>query len=613
MKCTVLTAIALIAAMFLGGCSSNPVTESARTQGQALAEQQDSAITQPGNLSIHSRLAYRMLDLEKTVEEEPARALASLTADESGTITALQRGLAIAETSYLLADVATNENEARRLFARAVVVAGVTLRDHATLESLLDPSQRLLGELYNRGLARFVVLTQAVEGHPKNWSGVAGDHPVPVVIESGPGLVDPALFETLIPVDELKVDGIPNRHVRHGLGVALVAVRNKREGDHRKDRLRGPTIAEPLTLVARLRDDDGLALAFLDPRKTNTIQGRKGRALTIAADFTTPLAWLVAHSPLYTRENPSLFNPESFAHETGMYFAEPYDPNKIPIIMTHGLWSSPLTWIWLTNEVWGDAGLRDKYQIWYYAYPTGLPILANAATFRAEIQTVRKTVDPEGRDPASRGIVLIGHSMGGLLTKYMVKSVGSRIWDARTTIPFDQVKASAEDRAFLRAAFFHEPLPYVERAIFMATPHRGSGLAEGLIGAIGDALITLPKSLEDAAKRIVAANPGILRVGGALDDEVMTSIRGLRSDSPLLAAVDAAPWRSGLPFHSIIGDEEAAGATGGSDGVVPYRSSHLDGAQSELVVHSGHSVTNNPSAMAEVRRILHLNLEERDQ
>ena len=344
MKCTVLTAIALIAAMFLGGCSSNPVTESARTQGQALAEQQDSAITQPGNLSIHSRLAYRMLDLEKTVEEEPARALASLTADESGTITALQRGLAIAETSYLLADVATNENEARRLFARAVVVAGVTLRDHATLESLLDPSQRLLGELYNRGLARFVVLTQAVEGHPKNWSGVAGDHPVPVVIESGPGLVDPALFETLIPVDELKVDGIPNRHVRHGLGVALVAVRNNREGDHRKDRLRGPTIAEPLTLVARLRDDDGLALAFLDPRKTNTIQGRKGRALTIAADFTTPLAWLVAHSPLYTRENPSLFNPESFAHETGMYFAEPYDPNKIPIIMTHGLWSSPLTW-----------------------------------------------------------------------------------------------------------------------------------------------------------------------------------------------------------------------------------------------------------------------------
>lgn len=611
MRLTTAILLSALVVASLSGCSSNPVTASARTQGQALAEQQKSAITHRGTLSVHTQLVYRLLDLEAQAQEDPAAALAALDADESKTITEVQRGLAVAETCYLLADGAPSEDDARRLFARAVVFAGTTLRAHASLESLLDARHRLLGELYSRGLARFIVLSQAVEGHPKDWRGVGGENPVSVTVQTGPGLVDPALFDRVIPTDEVQLEGIPNRHVRHGLGVPLIAIRDNREGNGRKDPLRGSTIAEPLTVVARLSDDGGIALAFVDPRRTKTIPAKDGRVLSVAADFTSPLAWLVANSPLYTQENPSLFDPESFAHMTGMYFAEPYDPQKIPVIMTHGLWSSPLTWIWLANEVWGDKELRDRYQVWYYAYPTGLPILANAATFRKQIETVRKSIDPEGDDPATRGYVLIGHSMGGLLSKHMVKSVGNRIWNARSTLPFDRVKASAKDREFMRSAFFHEPLPFVERVIFMATPHRGSGLAEGLVGAIGNALISLPEDLESATERIIADNPGILRKGGALEEGPMTSIRGLRSDSPLLAAVDDAPWKRGLPFHSIIGDEKEAGRTGGSDGVVPYESSHLDGAQSELVVHSGHSVTNDPAAMAEVRRILRLHLKER--
>jgi hypothetical protein len=41
-----------------------------------------------------------------------------------------------------------------------------------------------------------------------------------------------------------------------------------------------------------------------------------------------------------------------------------------------------------------------------------------------------------------------------------------------------------------------------------------------------------------------------------------------------------------------------------SDGVVPYWSSHLDGAVSELVVPSEHGAHRNPQAIAEVKRIL---------
>ncbi len=63
-----------------------------------------------------------------------------------------------------------------------------------------------------------------------------------------------------------------------------------------------------------------------------------------------------------------------------------------------------------------------------------------------------------------------------------------------------------------------------------------------------------------------------------------------------------------LVYHSIIGDREQADRPGGSDGVVPYASSHLDGAASEVIVKSGHSVHRSPAAMKEVLRILLLHL-----
>ena len=58
----------------------------------------------------------------------------------------------------------------------------------------------------------------------------------------------------------------------------------------------------------------------------------------------------------------------------------------------------------------------------------------------------------------------------------------------------------------------------------------------------------------------------------------------------------------------MIGQKHKGPKEQGSDGVVPYWSSHLAGAQSELIVHSGHEVIDNSDAMREVIRILHLEL-----
>jgi len=81
-------------------------------------------------------------------------------------------------------------------------------------------------------------------------------------------------------------------------------------------------------------------------------------------------------------------------------------------------------------------------------------------------------------------------------------------------------------------------------------------------------------------------------------------VRTLSPKSTALIAVSELPIE--VPFHSVIGQQHQGPKERGSDGVVPYWSSHLSGAQSELVVRSGHGVIDNPDAMREVIRILHL-------
>jgi hypothetical protein len=72
-------------------------------------------------------------------------------------------------------------------------------------------------------------------------------------------------------------------------------------------------------------------------------------------------------------------------------------------------------------------------------------------------------------------------------------------------------------------------------------------------------------------------------------------------------AINTIPITPGIPYHTIMGDRGKGDAPNSSDGVVPYWSSHMKGAQSELIVPSGHAAHQNPQAIEEVRRILKLN------
>jgi len=272
------------------------------------------------------------------------------------------------------------------------------------------------------------------------------------------------------------------------------------------------------------------------------------------------------------------------------------------VVFVHGTASSPARWAEMTNDLLGDPAIASRFQFWYFVYNSGNPILASAANLREALKAAIRDVDPAGQDPALHQMVVIGHSQGGLLTKLLVVDPDTKFWDAVATVAFDKVKLSDETKALITRAMFFESLPFVTRVIFIATPHRGSFLAENWLGMIARKLVTAPATL---AKSI--AELGSLREQAVLRGSFRfpTSIDNMDGSSPALITLESLPIRDGVKAHSII-PENTNPFVDSDDGVVKYASAHIEGVESELViVPAGHSVQSSPRAIEEVRRILY--------
>ena len=142
----------------------------------------------------------------------------------------------------------------------------------------------------------------------------------------------------------------------------------------------------------------------------------------------------------------------------------------------------------------------------------------------------------------------------------------------------------------------------MQRVIFISTPHRGSKLASGWIGRIGASLVRTPQlftSIYASTKPLLVADPAARPL-----NRMPNSVDTLEPNDRFVEAVNKLPIAPGIPYHSIMGDRGRGDTPNSSDGIVPYWSSHLEGAQSELIVNSDHSAQYNQQAIREVERIL---------
>jgi pimeloyl-ACP methyl ester carboxylesterase len=510
-------------------------------------------------------------------------------------------------------------DEALRLYVESMGSAYEALLQSGAeaSSSPLDPQQSAAYLAYNRSLERFLRLAGGHKFRPDDsWRGELAERGVPIEIRRDASVWSPERFDELRFAGDFVVRGMHHYHGSDGVGVPLIAIRRptaqELDGRQGADRFYPYWEVYPVTACLRF-ERSGAAAGPPTLELHDTLRFTEfaidGHSLPLAADLTTPTAYHIARGRLSKYERVSLFRPQRLAREAGLHMLHPYERGKIPVIMIHGLGSSPKEWGRVLDELRGDPALREQYQFWMYMYPTGESFMFSAAGFRSSLAEARLAVDPEGTDRAFDRMVLIGHSMGGLIAKLAITDSGDELWRLISNQPFDRLVAQPADRDVVARIFFFKPLPFVERVVFIATPHRGSKLGNQLIGRLGDRLIRLPGPLEEAHERLVTAN-GADFFTPLFPERLPSSIDVLGLENPILLAIDRLPVAAGVTAHTIVGKVRNGPLETSTDSVVPYASSHLDWASSECVVPTNHFCQDNPQTIEELRRILRLHQEE---
>jgi len=342
-------------------------------------------------------------------------------------------------------------------------------------------------------------------------------------------------------------------------------------------------------------------LCFEDPLEKETVSV-DGRTMNLAADFTVPLAVMLASAGPQVPKLERMLFPEKYAETAHLARLEPYNPNKAVVLVIHGLMDSPSTWAPMIIRLRSDPEIRRNYQFWFYSYPSGYPYPYSASILREKLD------DAERRYPMHRPMVVIGHSMGGCISRLLITDTKDDLWaliykkkPSETTIP-------ASSKKLLSDALIFKHRPEVGRVIFIAAPLKGSEIATISLGRIGSMLIKTPNALLAAGRdtfKIVSFHGSELKLKRAPN-----SIDTLSPKNRFVLAINKIPIVPGIPYHTIQGDRGRGDTPNSSDGVVPYWSSHMQGAQSECIVPSDHGAHQNPKAFAEVARILKLNAQK---
>jgi pimeloyl-ACP methyl ester carboxylesterase len=463
------------------------------------------------------------------------------------------------------------------------------------------PNDSLAQSIYNFSVARAVENVERAKIQP--WQhkidivGPTSQYtlttPKPIDPEHDPSRYD------LFPTDGLKIGGtfFKTRSAVSGIGAPLVAVAHS-ENPHFRQQYKLRRVYAPVTAVIQFSGQKA-DLKFVDPFKAERVALDK-RSFPLAVDLSAPTAMLIA------RERPErlgfsrLMNPAKYADTAGLAQLQQYDPTRTPVIFVHGLQETGASWAPMIDSLRDDPWIRKRYQFWFYSYPSGYPYPYSAALFRHDLDGVERAF------PNHKRVVLVGHSMGGMICRLMITDAGDKIWRDFFSTPPAKTPLASDTRKLLVESLVFSHRPDVQRVIFISTPHRGSKIASGLIGRIGASLVRTPKqfmSIYASTKPLVIADPAAPTL-----KRMPNSVDTLEPNDRFVQAVDKIPITPGIPYHSIMGDRGRGNTPNSSDGVVPYWSSHLDGAQSELIVDSGHDAQSNPEAIHEVARILEENL-----
>ena len=607
-------AAALVALLALSACASGPPLSVRPADPQKARAERSANALASGAPSESTRIFLRRQDLLELSEQKPEIAIERLHELVAGGEATSQALFALAELSFLHARAETPGESARAHHLASAVYAWAVLlgereRDELTL---IDPRAVVAAELYNHGVAA-AFSTPSGTFEPR-----AGIYPLPFgTLEVG---FEPESLQwrarrltELQPAAKLEVRGLRNRYRQAGVGAPLLASAVPQE-----DRPGPGDVALAETVVSATA-----VLVLEKPRaqlRGTTLRGRlelyrgreatslelAGRRVPLEIEPSVALAATLERSGVWRgRLSAFLGRAVGAQRPARLFAAEPLRAGETPVVFVHGTNSDPSTWANMVNDLLSDPRIRDHFSFWFFAYDSGNPILYSGMMLRRALREIVSLLGPSNSHPCLSEMVVIGHSQGGLLTKITAIDSGTRFWDAFARAPFEEVEFKPETRSLLREALFVEPLPFVRRVVFIATPHRGSFLASPrVVRRVARRLITFPRDLVEAGadlSGLAKSAPGQIRVRQA-----GTSLDNMSPGNITIQTLAEIPVSPGIAQHSIVAVRGDGPPQGGDDGVVRFSSAHMSEADSELIVRSGHSTQSTPHTINEVARILRL-------
>ena len=497
-------------------------------------------------------------------------------------------------------DAALHELEAGKAAADPMIASG-----HFLESARLAGDKALAGEtgavaLYNHAVGRLVERLEKAQSLPWGRTITVGSGPTARTLRGKLEPNAPNVHREYHVVDAYDFRGkyTTVHATRAGVGAPLVVMPDQ-NGDFRKS-FEAPRMAMAMTAVVRAEGQQGAVLELHDPLDEERIS-IAGRNPVLAADFSAPVSFVMAVARPDKLGLIRLLNPQKYSDTARLVRLQKYDRNRIPVLFVHGLQDTPASWAPMYHSLVQDPEIRNRYQFWAFSYPSGYPYPYSASLLRKELDGINRVF------PDHKKIVIVGHSMGSLVSRLMVTNAGDKIWRDIFTKGPDEMQVTGASRQLLRDALLFEHRREIDRAIFLSAPHRGSEIASNWIGRLGSRLVRMPTFLADARNAVAS----VLTVDAASLqlDRAPNSIDTLSPENRFVKAANKLPIAPGIPYHSIMGDRGKGGNQDQtkpmmSDGVVAYWSSHLDGAVSEKIVPSNHSSHQHPEGIAEVKRIL---------
>ena len=597
--------VLLAAGLLIGTGCSTPIT-ARRADAHWVHRQLTSSVLTTGELSQQTRNVLYERDLVERYEDDPAGTLAELHAQYIGGNLRPGDVAALAELSYHHA-----EDKGGRPYYFATALYAWEFLFPPRREDVphrFDPRVRLASDLYNRGLSEGF---ESADRETVQYG--VGSFPLPfgtleVTAAPEPRWGHYRLID-FVPIAEFDVEGFPTYFRWAGLGAPLAASVEPL-GD--KPGIVAPRARVPVTLIMRPADlEAGLRTGTV----AVTLEAYPGfgeetvrigdRDVPLEAEPTAALGLGLSSRRVWESEISGFLRGFGvIRRESRLVAVRPYTPGRIPVVFVHGTASSAGRWAQLFNELDNDPRILKRYQFWFFSYETGNPIAYSAMLLREALAHTVAELDPEAKDPALRRMVVIGHSQGGLLTKCLAVEPGDTFWANISDTPLDDLKLPAETTDLLRRTLLFHPSPYVERVVFISTPHHGSYVAGSWYAHQFARLIRAPLDVTRSLTEFGTVQSKLkTKVLG-----VPTAVDNMTPGNPFIKTLSSLPIVPDVEAHSIISVKPTEHIEDGDDGVVKYKSAHIDDVDSEIVVPSAHSCQSHPRTIAEVRRILLLHL-----